>query len=87
LFVNVTVENLAPCKKLVRFEVDVQQVDETFKAVAKDYQRHAALPGFRAGKAPEEMVLKKFEKDIADEVKRKLMSNSYQQAIKDHKGL
>jgi trigger factor len=85
LFVNVTVENLAPCKKLVRFEVEVQQVDETFKAVAKDYQRHAALPGFRAGKAPEEMVLKKFEKDIADEVKRKLMSNSYQQAIKDHK--
>jgi len=85
LFVNVTVENLAPCKKLVRFEIDAQKVDETFKTVAKDYQRHAAMPGFRAGKAPEDMVLKKFEKEIADEVKRKLMSDSYFQALKDNK--
>ena len=80
---NVTVENLAPCKKLMRFEVEIPKVEEAFKSVAKDYQKHATLPGFRAGKAPEDMILKKFEKDITDEVKRKLISESYRQGIKD----
>ena len=47
---NVTVENLAPCKKLVRIEIEAAQVDETFEAITKDYQKQAALPGFRPGK-------------------------------------
>jgi hypothetical protein len=29
LLVNVTLTNLAPCKKLMRVEVDAQKVDET----------------------------------------------------------
>ena len=81
LVVNVTIENLAPCKKLVRVEVEAQKVDETFAAVTKDFQRQAAFPGFRPGKAPREMVLRKYEKDIEDEVKHKLISDSYKRAV------
>jgi FKBP-type peptidyl-prolyl cis-trans isomerase (trigger factor) len=81
LFVNVSVENLAPCKKLVRVEVEAQQVDETFDSITKDFQRSASLPGFRPGKAPRDMVLRKYEKDITDEVKRKLISDSYRKVI------
>ncbi len=82
---NVTVENLAPCKKLVRFDIDSTTVDGTFKTVIKDFQKQAAVPGFRAGKAPEEMLFKKYEKEILDEAKRKLISDSYRQGIKDQK--
>ena len=82
---NVTVENLSPCKKLLRFEVDPKQVDEAFESVAKEFLRHASMPGFRPGKAPKDMVLKKYEKDIEEEVRRKLMSDSYRQGIKDQK--
>ena len=56
LFVNVTVENLAPCKKLMRVEIEAQKVDETFQSVTREFQREAVLPGFRPGKAPAEMV-------------------------------
>ncbi|HMJ67184.1 MAG TPA: trigger factor family protein, partial [Candidatus Binatia bacterium] len=82
---NVTVENLGPCKKLLRFEVDPKQVDTAFEEVTKEFLRHASLPGFRAGKAPKDMVLKKYEKDIEEEVRRKLMSDSYRQGIKEQK--
>lgn len=82
---NITVENLGPCKKLLRFEVDPKQVDEAFESVTKDFLRHASMPGFRPGKAPKDMVLKKYEKDIEGEVRRKLMSDSYRQGIKDQK--
>ena len=68
---NITVENLAPCKKLVRVELDANVVDETFAAITKNFQKAAALPGFRPGKAPLPMVVKKYDADIKEEAKRK----------------
>lgn len=82
---NVTVENLAPCKKLVRVEVDAAAVDEVFKSITKDFQKQAALPGFRPGKAPEQLVVKKYESEITDEAKRKLIGDSYRKAIEEQK--
>ena len=82
---NVTVENLAPCKKLVRFEVDAKAVDEAFGSVTKDFVKQAKMPGFRPGKAPEAMVAKQYAKDIEEEVKRKLIGDSYRQGMKDQK--
>lgn len=82
---NVTVENLAPCKKLVRVEVDAETVDKGFAEVTKDFQKQASLPGFRPGKAPVAMVLRKYEEDIKVEAKRKLISDAYRKAIEEQK--
>jgi trigger factor len=84
-FVNVTVENLAPCKKLVRVEIDAPEVDAAFEAMTKDFQRKAEFPGFRPGKAPRDMVFKRFDKDIQDEVKRKLIPDAYRKALDEQK--
>lgn len=82
---NVTVENLAPCKRLVRFEVDAKVVDEAFASVTKDFVKQAKMSGFRPGKAPEAMVVRQYAKDIEEEVKRKLISDTYRQGVKDQK--
>jgi trigger factor len=83
--VNITVENLAPCKKLLRVELDAKSVDETFDAITKDYQKQASLPGFRPGKAPRDMVIKKYEADILDDARRKLIGESYRKALEEKK--
>ncbi|HVU26118.1 MAG TPA: trigger factor [Verrucomicrobiae bacterium] len=82
---NISVENLAPCKKLLRVDVDAKTVDETLDAIAKDFQKQAALPGFRPGKAPRELVVKKYEADIKDEAKRKLIGDNYRKALEEKK--
>jgi trigger factor len=69
----------------VRVEIEAQQVDQTFDTITKDFQRQVSLPGFRPGKAPRDMVLRKYEKDITDEVKRKLISDSYRKAVDEKK--
>jgi trigger factor len=76
---------LAPCKKLVRVEVDAQKVDEAFEAMTRDFQRKMRFPGFRPGKVPREFVARKFEKEIQDEVKQKLINDSFKQAIEEQK--
>jgi trigger factor len=83
--VNVTVENLAPCKKLLRVELDAKSVDEVFETITKDFQKQAALPGFRPGKAPRALVLKKYEADIKEEVKRKLIGDNYRKVLEEKK--
>jgi len=82
---NVTVENLAPCKKLIRVELDAPAVDAAFTAVEKSFQKEANLPGFRVGKAPIPMVVKKYDQEIKDEVKRKLIGESYRKALEENK--
>src|SRR2546428_13877515 len=67
----------------MRVEIEAQKVDDTFQSVTKEFQREAALPGFRRGKAPPEMVLRKYSKDIEKEVKRKLIGESYKQAVEE----
>lgn len=69
----------------MRVEVDAQAVDAAFESMTKDFQKQASLPGFRPGKAPKELVLKKYEKDIQDEVKRKLIGDSYRKAMEEKK--
>ncbi len=82
---NITVENLAPCRKLLRVELDAKSVDETFDAITKDYQKQASLPGFRPGKAPRDLVIKKYEADIQSDAKRKLIGESYRKALEEKK--
>ncbi|MEY4384951.1 MAG: hypothetical protein RLY20_234 [Verrucomicrobiota bacterium] len=82
---NVTVENLAACRKVIRVEVDATAVDAQFESITKEFIKQAAMPGFRPGKAPKAMVLKKYEADIAEEAKRKLTSENYRKAVEDKK--
>ena len=82
---NITVENLAPCRKLLRVELDAKSVDETFDAITKDYQKQASLPGFRPGKAPRDMVIKKYDAEIQSEAKRKLIGDAYRKAVEEKK--
>ena len=82
---NVTIENLAPCKKLLRVEIETREVDEAFESMIKDFQRQASLPGFRPGKAPRDMIVKRYEKDIQDEVKKKLIPDAYRKAVDEKK--
>ena len=82
---NVSVENLAPCKKLVRVELDAAAVDAVLADITKNFQKQAALPGFRPGKAPRDMVVKKYGAEIKDEAKRKLIGDHYRKAIEEQK--
>jgi len=83
--VEVTITDLSPCKKQLRIEIDAETVNAKFDAVAKDFRRHAHLPGFRPGKAPLPNVIRSYGDKIGEEAKRTLMSDSYAKALKENK--
>ena len=81
---EVTITDLSPCKKQLRIEIDAETVNAKFDAVAKDFRRHANLPGFRPGKAPLANVMRSYGDKIGEEAKRTLMSDSYSKALKEN---
>jgi trigger factor len=83
--VNVSVENLGPCKKLLRVEVPVEKVNAAFDELTSAFQKQAQLPGFRPGKAPRHLVVKSFDGRIAEEVRKKLFEDSYRAAAEEQK--
>jgi trigger factor len=83
--VNVSVENLGPCKRLLRVEVPVERVNAAFDEVTADFARQAQIQGFRPGKAPKHLILKQYGSSIEQETKKKLFNDSYRAATTQEK--
>lgn len=82
--VNVSLENVGPCKKLIRIEVPVDRVKTEYDRLTRETQRQARIPGFRPGKAPLPLVLKSLSQHIESELKRTLVQKCYREAVEQH---
>ena len=66
---NVQVENLPNCVTTLHVEVPPEKVSAAWDDIAKDYARYAKIPGYRPGKAPRNVIEKKFQKEIREELR------------------
>lgn len=82
---NLSVEHLGACKKLLKIEVDVAGVDAALEKAASEFKRYAQLPGFRGGRAPKHLILKSFGSRIETEAKNQLIGQAYSDAVKQEK--
>ncbi len=82
---NIDIEEIGPCKKLLKIEVPKGKIEDEWQKQLNEVARMANLPGFRKGKAPRQLLERKFGDRIVDEVKRAVVSESYQQAIEENK--
>lgn len=77
---NIQVNDLSVTRKSLVVTIDANEVENEHKAVVSQFLKLAQLPGFRPGKAPAAMVVKKFAADIDGEFKQKVMSAAYKAA-------
>jgi trigger factor len=80
---NVVVENLPNCITTLRVEVEPEKVSKVWNDVAGSYTKYARIPGYRAGKAPKAIIEKKFQKEIREELEKKLLSEACKEAIQE----
>lgn len=80
-----SVEEISATKKRLKIEIPAHIVEEEIQKALKEIQKKAKIPGFRPGKAPISIIEKKFGKDAESEVLEKLVSSSYDSAVKEAK--
>lgn len=78
---NIEVEAQPNCLATLRVEIPPERVSQTWDSIAREYMRHARIPGYRPGKAPRAVVENKFKSEIREELTRKLLSESCREAI------
>jgi len=82
---KVEVENQPQGLATLRIELPPEEVRKEWDSIAGNYSRHARIPGYRVGKAPRQVIEKKFRKEIQDELTKALVSRSYHEAIAEKK--
>ena len=82
---NIEIEEVGPCKKLLKFDIPKETIDDEWQKQLKEVSKMAKVPGFRKGKAPRKLLEKNYGDKIMDDVKRAVVSGSYQQAIEENK--
>jgi trigger factor len=83
---NVEVENLPNCIASLHIELPPDFVTKEWNEVVKGFRQVARIPGFRPGKAPQNVVEAKFRKEIQEELTKKLVAETTRTAIQE-KGL
>ena len=82
---NIEIEEVGPCKKLLKIEIPKEKIEDEWQKQLSEVSRMTNLPGFRKGKVPRKLLERKFGDQIKDEVKRAVVSESYQQAVEGNK--
>ena len=79
--IQITKTREEPGAKSLRVEVSVDRVKAAEAKATAFYTQRARLPGFRKGKAPREVVRKRFHDAIREEVIRDLVGQSWKAAV------
>jgi trigger factor len=81
----IRIEDAGPGTKKVSVEIPRQRIDTEMEKQFKEIRQQAAIPGFRPGHAPQKLIQKRFSSDVKEQVRRSLISESYEQAVEKNK--
>ena len=84
LELDVQIQDVGPCKKHLKVTVPRPEIERQFEESLGNFQRDAQVPGFRTGRAPRQLVVKRFRKQVADQVKSSLLMASLEQIDEDY---
>ncbi|MCP4230516.1 MAG: trigger factor [bacterium] len=85
LKINTTIERPGGNTALLDIEIPVEIVTEEVTAIYRKLSKQAAIPGFRKGKIPRDVLDKHFASTILEELINTLIPRSYDSAVKEHK--
>jgi trigger factor len=82
---KVNVKRTKDCKVQMLVEVDADTAEGRYLEVMREFQRAAHLPGFREGKAPLELIEKRYQDQAREEVLKSLIPEVYHRSVQDQK--
>jgi trigger factor len=83
---KVDISDVGPCKKHVKVTIDRSVIDARLDEKFSDLmvKTPAQIPGFRTGKAPKQVVRRKFSKEVASEVRTEVLMASLEQLAEEN---
>jgi trigger factor len=83
--VNIELKDVSETRKSLVVSLDKGEVDGEYQAVVGEIARVARLPGFRPGRAPADLIVKRFGKEVQEELKSKVVGKAYRGGLEKTK--
>ncbi len=80
---DIEIKEVTETRREVLVTFTAEDIAKEEKSILGEFTRHAKIPGFRPGKAPESLLRKRYGKDIQEELKRKILQAGYQKMESD----
>jgi trigger factor len=80
-----TIEEVGPCRKKLNIEFTAEEVGAELAEAIQAFSKGAKIPGFRPGRAPAAMVQRHYSKEIAEEIRDRLVARGYHDAVNENK--
>ncbi|MEZ5952046.1 MAG: trigger factor [Planctomycetaceae bacterium] len=85
LDLKVGMRDIGPCKKHISVQISGQDIDALRNLTISEFSKETTVPGFRMGKVPDRLLAKRFKKEIAAQLKQKLLLQSLEQITEENK--
>lgn len=81
---QVNVEEISSVKKKINFEIPAERVQAEMEKVFADIRKRAVVPGFRKGKAPQDLIRKSYQGQVESDVIKNLFNDTYFKYIQEN---
>jgi len=81
---QVNVEEISSVKKKLSFEIPAERVQAEVDRVFADIRKRAVIPGFRKGKAPQDLIRKSYQGQVEGDVIKNLFNDTYFKYIQEN---
>jgi trigger factor len=82
---RVSISDAGPSRKKISIQIPAETVSAKLRESLDTLSVEAQIPGFRKGRAPRNLVEKRFGPTLRDEAKKQLVAEAYTKAVEDHK--
>src|SRR6516164_4008074 len=80
----VEIIDTGPCKKHIKVTVERKDIDARFDEKIAEMVKDTEVPGFRPGKAPRKVIVRRFHKEVSDQIKGQILLASLEQLADEH---
>jgi trigger factor len=81
----IKIDSPSACERHVTVTIPRDDIERYYDKAYSEMMPTAAIPGFRAGRAPRKLIESRFKKDVGDQVKGSLLMDSMTQITDDEK--
>ena len=82
---NVQITEINDTRKTLTVTLDKSEVDGEYTTILGQFSKQVNIPGFRPGKAPAQLVEKRFAKELKEEFKNRVIGKAYRDGLEQSK--
>ena len=82
---KVEIQKAGECRVKLIVNAGPEETRPDYEKITREYVKHGRIPGFRPGKAPLEVIARRYQREIDEDIRQHLIARFYREAVENEK--